>query len=58
MIFGCRLYVVALPHTLARQASGQNGSIICERPFAKESGVSPGGNLFASERGRERFTDL
>jgi tRNA A58 N-methylase Trm61 len=36
---------VALAHTLARKAFGQNGSIICERPFDKKSGVSPGGNL-------------
>jgi hypothetical protein len=50
--------LVALPHILASQASRQNGSIICERPFAEKSGVSPGGNLCMRGGGRERITDF
>jgi hypothetical protein len=45
--------IVASPHSLARQAFEQNGSIICERPFAKKSGISLCGKLCAMRRYQE-----
>jgi hypothetical protein len=46
-VFGLEGSVVVSPHSLARQAIWQNGSIIFERSFAKKSGVSLCGKLCA-----------
>ncbi|MFM0200915.1 hypothetical protein PQR53_13695 [Paraburkholderia fungorum] len=51
--FGFGGGIVASPHTLARQALRQNGSIIFERPFAKKSGVSLCGKLCGARRFQE-----
>jgi len=52
-IFHLKAGNVASPHSLARYAFEQNGSMICERPFAKKSGVSLGGKLCSIRRDQE-----